>query len=88
VTEISRGLKNLARELDVPVIGASELNGDVVKRAGSRRPQLSDLRESGSIEQDADVVLLISREGMDDFDGADSCPADVSIAKQRNGHGT
>jgi replicative DNA helicase len=85
VTEISRGLKNLAKELDVPVVAASQLNREVEKRSGNRRPQLSDHRESGSIEQDADVVLFISRDRTDDFDGADMCTAEVSVAKQRNG---
>src|SRR3989338_1523628 len=82
VTEISRSLKSLARELDVPVIALSQLN-----RAGDSRggePRLSDLRDSGSIEQDADVVLLIHREYREDGPGRDNV-AKILIAKHRNG---
>ncbi len=85
VTEISRSLKNLAKELDIPVIAVSQLNREVEKRSGGRKPQLSDLRESGAIEQDADLVLFISREGIDDEFGAGDCAAEISIGKQRNG---
>jgi len=78
VAEISRGLKLLAKELDVPVLACAQLNRDPEKRA-DRRPQLSDLRESGSIEQDSDVVILLHRES------SDPSAADAIIAKHRNG---
>ncbi|OGY10980.1 MAG: replicative DNA helicase [Candidatus Blackburnbacteria bacterium RIFCSPLOWO2_01_FULL_41_27] len=79
VSEISQGLKNLARELKVPVIAISQLNRSVESR-GTRKPQLADLRESGAIEQDADVVMFLWREEEDDLE---NCILDV--AKHRNG---
>lgn len=79
VSEISQGLKNLARELKVPVMAISQLNRSVESR-GTRRPQLADLRESGAIEQDADVVMFLWRENEDDLE---NCVLD--IAKHRNG---
>jgi replicative DNA helicase len=96
VTEISRALKGMARELNVPVLALSQLSRAVEQRGG--KPRLSDLRESGSIEQDADVVLFIHREdkdkryqesesnnnGFDDFSNA-SIPVEVIVAKHRNG---
>lgn len=82
VTEISRGLKNIARELDVPVLALSQLSRAVEQRGG--KPRLSDLRDSGSIEQDADVVMFIHREQNDDGGGRKQ-NAEVLIEKHRNG---
>jgi replicative DNA helicase len=82
VTEISRSLKNLARELDVPVIALSQLSRAVEQRGG--KPRLSDLRDSGSIEQDADVVMFIHREA-DQDQGGKKEEAEILIEKHRNG---
>lgn len=85
VTEISRSLKNLARELDVPVIALSQLSRAIEQRGG--RPRLSDLRDSGSIEQDADVVMFIHREDKAGFkeDSEKTNIAEILIEKHRNG---
>jgi replicative DNA helicase len=82
VTEISRSLKNLARELDVPVLALSQLSRAVEQRGG--KPRLSDLRDSGSIEQDADVVMFIHREA-DADQGGKKEEAEILIEKHRNG---
>ncbi len=82
VTEISRSLKNLARELDVPVLALSQLSRAVEQRGG--KPRLSDLRDSGSIEQDADVVMFIHRESDQDAGGRKE-EAEIMIEKHRNG---
>jgi replicative DNA helicase len=79
VSEISQGLKNLARELRIPVLAVSQLSREVEKR-GSKRPQLADLRESGAIEQDADVVMFLWREDEEDLESVD-----LEVAKHRNG---
>jgi replicative DNA helicase len=84
VSEISRSLKGLARELNVPILALSQLSRGIESRT-DQRPKLSDLRESGSIEQDADVVLFIYREDKTKTDSENKNIAEILVAKHRNG---
>lgn len=83
ISQITRGLKSLSMELGIPVIGLAQLNRDLEKRT-DKRPQLSDLRESGTLEQDADAVLMLYRDSLYTA-GADPNVAELLIRKQRNG---
>jgi replicative DNA helicase len=83
IAEISRSLKLLAKELEIPVIALSQLNRDPERREGAK-PQLSNLRESGALEQDADVVMFIHRERDEDGHWVKG-EAELIVAKHRNG---
>jgi replicative DNA helicase len=84
VSEMSRSLKLLAKEIEVPVIALSQLNRGPEQRT-DKKPMLSDLRESGSIEQDADVVILLHREDAYERESPRAGEADLIVAKHRNG---
>ena len=84
ISEISRNLKSISKEFNVPILSLSQLNRDLERRA-DKRPIMSDLRESGALEQDSDLILFIYRDELYNPESEDKNIAEINLAKHRNG---